>query len=329
MKSDFIESDLELYVQRLLVHEFYASGNTYKMLKISPGKEKLLGYDAEIVGLTSFYCQFKTSDFLTRGPLYEQRIKFCTTKHWPKKPFHTFALRPPSDPADKKDPTKWQHNVLHTLWKQNPTRVAYVAPMFHTRLALDLHEPVVAPTECPWVDSPRRRHAPPHFSSTEVEITYPRGRRRFKLPAFDGLISIPPHKPVKDLKHHYCFTDHLDVTFHSDPEFVDTGNTLNAKLVEFIRASVGPDNEKRESSPITLSEVSAMLGLDDDPAGFVEPFLAFGLSRAGIERQALQQGASHAFERNATPLQQRLALAAALKAYFDISTLGLVKFKGR
>jgi len=149
MKSEFIESELELYVQRLLVHEFYASGNAYKMLKISPGKEKLLGYDAEIVGLTSFYCQFKTSDFLTKGPLYNRRIKFGTTKHWPQKPFHTFALRTPNDPADKKDPTKWQHNVLHTLWKQNPTSVAYVAPMFHTRLELDLHEPVVAPTGCP------------------------------------------------------------------------------------------------------------------------------------------------------------------------------------
>jgi len=149
------------------------------------------------------------------------------------------------------------------------------------------------------------------------------------LPAFDGLISIPPHKPVKDLKHHYCFTDHLDVTFHSDPEFVDTGNTLNAKLVEFIRASVGPDNEERESGRISLAEVREMLGLDDDPAGFVEPFLTFGLSRAGIERQSLQQGASHVFERNATWLQQRLALAAALKAYFDISTLGLFKFRRR
>ncbi|QTD92335.1 hypothetical protein [Burkholderia anthina] len=317
MKSDFIESELELYVQRLLVHEFYSSGNAYKMLKISPGKEKYLGYDAEIVGLTSFYCQFKTSDFLTKGTLYDQRNKFCATKGWPLAPFYSFALRAPNDPADKEDPTVWQHNILHAMWKKNPTGVAYVAPIFHTRLEMELHEPSLSRGGCVLPYNP---------SSIAIEVACIGGHEWCRLPAFEGLVSIPPHTQVKVLKHNYCFTDHSDITFHSDPEPVDSGNTLHEQLTAFIRRSTAPDNQANETARMSLPEVRNLLGFDEDRADFLERFLAFGLLRAGVERQQLQQGAARFFDHKAEWLEQRLALAAALKAFFGISTLGLFRF---
>lgn len=95
MKSEFLKSELELYVQRLLIYESYATGHQYKMLKISPIDERLKGYDAEIVGMTSFYCQFKTSNSLTQDSTYKKRQDFCATVGWPKAPFHSFALRVP------------------------------------------------------------------------------------------------------------------------------------------------------------------------------------------------------------------------------------------
>lgn len=52
-----------------------ATGHQYKMLKISPNEERLKGYDAEIVGMTSFYRQFKTSDLLSKGALYKKRCR--------------------------------------------------------------------------------------------------------------------------------------------------------------------------------------------------------------------------------------------------------------
>jgi hypothetical protein len=58
------------------------------MLKISPSEERLKGYDAEIIGLTPFYCQFKTSDFVLQGPLYKKRGKFCESNKWPLSSFY-------------------------------------------------------------------------------------------------------------------------------------------------------------------------------------------------------------------------------------------------
>lgn len=326
MKSEFLESELELYVQRLLIHESYATGNRYKMLKISPNDERLKGYDAEIVGMTSFYCQFKTSDLLTKGALYNKRNAFCKKAGWPSAPFYSFALRVPNDAGDKKNAVIWQHNVLHSLWKTNPTGVAYVAPLFHTRAELDLHEPPILRGCCLCDHGFAGCCCNNGNSSVSIQASSVNGYERCRLPLFDSLISIPPHAPVKDLKHSYCFTSSADITFHSDPVPVK-GNMLGETLRSFVLESLGNDGNKVSDSRMTALEVSEMLGINEHNENFLESFLAFGLMRAGVSRQARLQGATSYFENEATWLQQRISFAAALKSFFDISTLGLFKVK--
>lgn len=326
MKSEFLESELELYVQRLLIHESYATGNKYKMLKISPSEERLKGYDAEIVGMTSFYCQFKTSDLLTKGALYKKRQDFCETNGFPKSPFYSFALRVPADTADKMNPKVWQHNVLHSLWKHNSSGAAYVAPMFHTRSELDLYEPSGA-RGCWFRDNEygeyNSRLWGGGISIQEVGVN---GRERCRLPFFDGLISIPPHAPVTDLKHSYCYTSHSDITFHSEPENVD-GNMLIEALRSFVLESMGNEGRKISDERLSFSAIKRMISVEEIDSEFLESFLAFGLVRAGVSGNVFGNSAASYFEEEATWLEQRIAFAAALKAYFDITTLGLMKIK--
>lgn len=319
MKSEFLESELELYVQRLLIHESYATGNEYRMLKISPNDERLKGYDAEIVGMTSFYCQFKTSEWLTKGDLYKKRQNFCRTAGWPQSSFYSFALRVPNDPADRKNSQVWQHNVLHSLWKNNPTGVAYVAPLFHTRAELDLHEPLIS-RGCCLCGECHSRHG---WSGITIKAAGVNGHGRCRLPFFDGLVSIPPHAPVKDLKHSYCFTSPSDITFHSEPERVG-GQTLSGALESFVREAIGDDRQKITDERMTEREARELIGISDQDDKFLEAFLAFGLVRAG-HSDAFRQSAVSYFSNEASWLEQRIAFSAALSAYFGISTLGLLK----
>jgi hypothetical protein len=316
MKSEFLESELELYVQRLLIHEFYSTNNRYRMLKISPSEERLKGYDAKIVGLTPFYCQFKTSDFLRRGDLYKRRSTFCKSMKWPISPFYSFALRVPNDPSDKKNPAVWQHNVLHRLWKSDRASVAYVAPVFHTKTEMDLLEPLSSYGCCILHD----HHF--HRSSISIREVAVNGYERCRLPVFEGLISMPPHVPVKDLKHSYSFTSHRDITFHSEPELVEGGRTFGDTLREFVLSSMDRGEDSGLQS-LMADNVRNMLGEIGDNADSLNSFLRYGLSRAGIDFQA-QPDAARTFD-ELTPVQRHVALAASLKAYFGITTLGLLK----
>ncbi|WP_131723298.1 MULTISPECIES: hypothetical protein [Burkholderia] len=330
MKSEFLESELELYVQRLLVHESYATGNLYRMLKISPSEERLKGYDAKIIGLTPFYCQFKTSDFLTKGPLYKRRQNFAAGKKWPLAPFYSFSLRVPSDSTEKKNSKAWQHNVLHHMWKLNPSAVAYVAPTFHTRMELDLHEPLTRRQCCALACTLMGCDNYSASSMISVRVADVNGQERCRLPIFSGLLSIPPHIQVKDLKHSYCFTTQSDITFHSNPESVDGGATLTEKLQTFARESIRQDraDSRPSESRMSVSHVRTLLGLDDNDNDFLESFLSFGLSRAGAELRG-RQLASQTFDIETPWFQQHVALAAALKAFFDITTLGLLKLESK
>jgi len=325
LKSEFLESELELYVQRLLIHESYATGHQYKMLKISPSEERLKGYDAEIVGMTSFYCQFKTSDLLTKGAMFKKRQEFCATVGWPKTPFYTFALRVPNDPDDKKKLDLWQHNVLHSLWQSNKSGVAYVAPMFHTRAEMDLHEPNAYRGCCLCHLHYSRCSAGYAASGVTIGAGIVNRHMRCRLPIFDGLVSIPPHAPVKDLKHSYCFTSQADVSFHSDPQRV-SASTFNESLQGFVRAVFGAEKLAISDARMTLSEVQKLIGIDQDEK-FLEIFLGYGLNRAGVTRQVAQQSAVQFFEEDTTWLQQRIAFSAALYAYFGISTIALFKIE--
>jgi hypothetical protein len=321
MNSQFLESELELYVQRLLVHESYTTGNQYRMLKISPSEERLQGYDAEIIGLTPFYCQFKTSDHLSQNKLYNTRQSFFHAKGWPCSPFYSFALREPNHAADKRKPQVWQHNVLHQLWKANSSGVAYVAPAFHTRLELELMEPIVGSRYCPWING-----RDPH-SSISIKNVAVNGHERCRLPFFEGLVSVPPHIPVTDLKHHYCFTSHRDITFHSKPELVGGGMPFGSALSSFV--SLSAENEETWTKKMTVDAVRSSLGDIGGNDAFLLPFLGFGLLQAGLTEQEFSRDAAGTFEREATLLQQHVALAASLRAYFGITTLGLLKFRDK
>ncbi|MBX3726673.1 MAG: hypothetical protein KF823_12245 [Xanthomonadales bacterium] len=317
MKSEFLESELELYVQRLLVHEFYSSGNRYRMLKISPSEERLKGYDAMIVGLTPFYCQFKTSDFVRRGNLRKSRDAFCKSRKWPTSPFYSFALRVPNDSSDKKNPKVWQHNVLHALWKSNPTAVAYVAPAFHTKTEMELLEPPQFYAGCIWHD----HHY--HCSNISIRKVAVNGRDRCRLPFFDRLISIPPHMPVKHLKHSYAFTSHRDITFHSDPESVENGRPFGEALELFVKSS-SESKGLAGQREVEVGRIRSMLGDLGRDANFLNSFLAFGLFQAGLNAGDVGAKATRSWK-TATWLQQHIALSASLQSYFGISTLGLLE----
>lgn len=319
MKSEFLESELELYVQRLLVHEFYSTGNRYRLLKISPSEERLKGYDAKVVGLTPFYCQFKTSDFLRQGGLYKSRSAFCSSKKWPISPFYSFALRVPNDSNDRENPNAWQHNVLHSLWRINPSAVGYVAPAFHTRIEMDLLEPFPFHGCCLLRDHHFHRS---NISIREVAVN---GHEGCRLPFFDGLISIPPHVPVKNLKHSYAFTSHRDITFHSDPELVDGGKPFGEALEQFVRSSLEGDGQVGQNK-VELDDVKSMLGDLGRDEDFLNSFLAFGLLRTGLNTQEGGAIATTSWH-EINWLQQRVALSASLQAYFGISTLGLLKIE--
>ncbi|MBO0943684.1 hypothetical protein J1N44_18700 [Acidovorax temperans] len=145
------------------------------------------------------------------------------------------------------------------------------------------------------------------------------------MPIFEGLVSIPPHAPVKDLKHSYCFTSQADVSFHSDPEAVRAAS-FNESLQGFVREAFANQESAITDARMTLSGVRELIGVDQEDS-FLEAFLAFGLSRAGVSRQDTQQSASMFFEEKTAWLQQRIAFAAALNAYFGISTIGLLKVR--
>lgn len=322
MKSEFLESELELYVQRLLVHEYYNTGFRYSMIKISPMNERLRGYDAEIRSLTPFYCQFKTSDFLTRGNLYRRRQRFCESLGWPSSPFYSFALRKPNSPSDRLNPRVWQHNILHAFWRANPSAVAYVAPIFHTRAELGLIEPIPLNDCCVFKSN---SHPASSISIKNVAVD---GHDSSRMPSFTGLISIPPHAYVGDLEHHYCFTTHLDISFHSDPVLVEGGQLFAEALNNFIVSSIRSVDQVRRSE-ISSGTIRAYLGLPEELNPFFNAFLRFGLIQAGIPFRDIGPVATEIFDQRATFLQRHIALAASLKAYFGITTLGLIRFKER
>jgi hypothetical protein len=325
MKSEFLESELELYVQRLLIHESYSTGNKYKMLKISPRDERLKGYDAKISGLTSFYCQFKTSDFITRGTLYNARMNVCSTKMWPETSFYSFSLRVPNNIKDKINSKVWQHNVLNSLWSNNKSGVAYVAPMFHTRTELDLHEPLER-RACCWRDCVlgecQNTYSDSSISIQEVTVNK---NDKCRIPFFAGLISIPPSLPVTSLKHSYCFNSPADITFHSKPDFVDGGDIFGTALKAFVAEATKDDGKRISYERMSILEVKKLIGLEDYDSEFIESFLGHGLLQAGVSTNVVGQSATKYFEDEAAWLDQRIAFASALKSYFDISTLGLVK----
>jgi hypothetical protein len=126
------------------------------------------------------------------------------------------------------------------------------------------------------------------------------------------------------LKHSYCFTSPSDISFHSEPEKV-IGKTLGEALQSFVLESAGSEGQRISDARLSLSGIKEMLGILDQDGDFLESFLAFGLVRAGVSNQNFRQGAETHFEKEVTWLQQRIAFAAALSAYFGISTLGLVK----
>jgi hypothetical protein len=323
MKSEFLESELELYVQRLLIHEFYRSGNGYRMLKVSPSEERLKGYDAKIIGLTPFYCQFKTSDFLSQGPLYKRREAFFKAKGWPCQPFYSFGLRVPNGAYDKKNPDAWQHNTLNARWNTNKTGVAYVAPVFHTRFQLDQWEPRNLWGNCRWF------HSSEADSPISVQTVRVNGQEKCRLPSFDGLISVPPHTPVKQLNHHYCFTSHADITFHSETEFVEDGKPFGRALLDFAQSSIERSVEgqvRGDSRGITVGEVSRMLGEFGKNDEFLSRFISFGLFQTNMGMSRLEGSWESQFDR-LDFVQRQIAVSASLNAYFGISTIALLKIE--
>lgn len=319
MRSKFLESELELYVQRLLVHESYKTGYRYRMLKISPSEERLKGYDAKITGISPFYCQFKTSDFLRQGPLFERRKAFLKLKGWPCVPFYSFALRVPNDSGDKKNSAMWQHNILHKQWSVNSSAVAYVAPAFHTRSELELHEPSIERNHCCLMQN----HT--SDSSISIQTVNVNGNDQCRIPFFDGLISIPPHVPVKKLSHHYCFTNHRDVTFHSDAEMPEGSKPFGAALRDFLISTV-KRGDAAWTQKISIEAIRNMLGEMGENNDFLNYFISFGLFQAGIAIQEMGSDASEYFG-HMDFIQQQIAFSASLNAYFGISTIALLKFE--
>lgn len=317
MKSEFLESELELYVQRLLVHEFYSTGNEYKMLKISPAVERLKGYDAKITGLTPFYCQFKTSSFVSQGKLFKSREAFSRSIGWPITPFHSFSLRVPNDPIDKKDPNKWQHNILHEMWKTDKPTVTYVAPRFHTKLEMDLTEGFSLYNGCAQCNPNRG------ISNISHKMVRVNNQFECRLPSLEGLVSIPPHKLVSSLNHSYAFTTHNDITFHSDPEKVDDGKSFVDALANFVTIAI--ERGTQMQSRIDLNYIRARLGEIGNDNRLLTSFIAYGLLQSGMLAERLMSDPIRTFEQEADLVTQHIALAASLRAYFGITTFGLLR----
>jgi hypothetical protein len=313
MLPEFLESEIELFVQRILMHEFYTSSSEYHIIKVSPGSEKSLGYDAKIVGLTPFYCQFKTSSYLSSGKRFKKREAFCVDKKWPLRPAYAFGLRPPSDKALSSKPAAWQHNILHSLWKSSPHAVAYVAPTFHTRLGMQAFEP--RPTHhhcfCAHYHSAHRSHIDINWVSVNDYV-------RARLPAFQGLVSIPPHVPVKSLSHTYFYTSHMDVTLHSEASEVKGSMQFGDYIVNNVRRALDVDRRPIVQEIISVDRITTMTGLDQDD---VIRVLNYGSSL--LEKISEEPGD---FD-NLTPLNQQRALAYGLEAFFGISTFVIAEIE--
>jgi hypothetical protein len=210
---------------------------------------------------------------------------------------------------------------LHKKWSVNPSGVAYVAPAFHTRLELDLMEPSSGVKHCFWMNH--------HYSDSTISIqtVNVNGHDRCRIPLFDGLISIPPHSPVKKLNHNYGFTSHRDITFHSEAELVEGGKPFGAALRDFVELSV----ERRDDALTqrnSLEAIRKMLGtpgVDDD---FLNQFISFGLFQSGIATPQTSSGSLEFFGQ-VNFIQQQVALSASLYAYFGISTLALLEFEDK
>lgn len=315
MLPDFIESELELFVQRILMHEFYTIGSEYQLLKISPGSEKFLGYDAKIVSLTPFYCQFKTSSYLSSGKRFIKRATFCARNKWPVGPVYVFGLRPPSDKALSGKPAAWQHNILHSLWKSLPHAVAYVAPTFHTRLGMQAFEP--RPNHHCCVCKPSLGYPRSHIDIDWVSVN---GRVRARLPRFHGLVSIPPHLDVKSLSHSFFYTNHKDVTFHSKASKVEGSMTFGDYLFNNVRLALDKNAREIVQDRLSIDRVSEITGLEREEVIHV---LNYGSSL--LERESLEPEDFN----NLTPLNQQRALAYGLEAFFGITTFGIAKIAPR
>lgn len=331
MKSEFIESELELYVQRLLMHEFYSTGQVFRMEKISPFNEKLKGYDAKIIGVSSFYCQFKTSDFLTQGNAFKNRLKFCDAVGYPKIPFYSFGLRAPAA-ADTNRPQLWQHNVLHSLWKKNKNNVAYVAPMFHTRLELNLHEPIqgnpICCSCCIFADRFRCKEL--LYNERRQKLVSINNRKiNCFLPSFHGLISIPPHESVNKFNHKYCYNTPSDISFHSEPEPVEGGRLFSDSLEQFIRESVNTQ-EHLPANKMQISEIQNLIGLDESEfdKALLKTFLRYGIRQTlGSDINSMSNMNSIDSFNELNWLHQRVVFASSLQAFFGITTLGLFEYE--
>lgn len=333
MKSEFLESDLELYVQRILTHELYLSGQHHEMIKISPAREAKEGYDAEIKYISPLFLQFKTSDWLTSRSAITKPREALLQKHGinlPSYECYSFSLRKPSA-ALKNTASAWQHNVLHNLWLKNKGCVAYVAPLFHKRT--ELHAIEISPMSiCALIarqDSlikPKMtRIIGPGLPVDHLEVY------------LEGLISIPPHCAVTEIEHSYCFTHESDVTFHSEPYYLGQAPAMFKDFVaNFITKNIVQDSQKNIFSADKEPNADDFFGelrnikFNDDDSNNLDIYTS--VMTYGLVRNRLMQYQSEEKSLNVDSifkelswLQKLRVICTSLEGFFGITTFGLAK----
>lgn len=216
-QAQFDEGELVTLIDRLVRGVPGVLGGRAIARQISQHQESVRGgYDAVVYAVLPFYIQAKTVTFhpkASRSDIIPNRLAIKLNVNPGAFSFPLRKHRGTTEPL--------QHNALY--WLSLRSMTAYVVPNFVSEATLDvrLEEALSVKRSEVW-----------RYETTsifDVNTGYAISQRARH---FHGLLSITPHRLVRENNHRYSF-DHVrtpSVAFHSDPENVDG----SAPFSEFI-----------------------------------------------------------------------------------------------
>lgn len=259
----FGEAELLTLVDRLVRTVPGTNGGSAKIRQVTQRQERYRGgYDAVVTSVLPFYVQAKAADFhpyRANSDIIDDRRQMNLDCHPGAYAFYLRKHRGTSEPL--------QHNALY--WLSLRSAAAYVCPAFISERSLDES-----------IDRALRTSRKEVWSYQDVEYyELDRGRlTEIRARHFRGLVTIVPHRLVKDYLHRYSYHSPASpgVVFHSDPEPADEAEQFGYfidRLLSMIQSEERPfiNGGEQVSSPRKLREKQISWveqALDENEDGF-------------------------------------------------------------
>lgn len=293
-KVQFRESKYQSLVEHSF-RDYFKDGERYVIEHYQGASENKRGYDLEVRSLVPLFLQLKVCHFtpsFSKSPLISTRKTLGILDN----PGHYhFGLHP-----DFKTKKYKQHNLLFALHQQGDY-ARYVAPLFHTRRAIE-HYAYQKP-------HPKWGFHYGYLIDAELKELWT------DYFDFEHSISIMPHKNISDAistPHGYCYNTSGQISFHSEPELLEQATfNLFDSIRYFTRRAllIAPRPLLSVNSSISAALASA-LASDEDGRSEIDTIPVY------VRSALSEQGSPHLrFRRLSRFLEIRYQIKTILLGY--------------